>query len=89
MIIAELEKRVEKYEPINNLAQAQAGVTFDYVMREDINFDKNEQQRILYGKKGRAVVNFAVKDEVYAVSMPRHLLMRVDVFSESTKSLID
>ena len=37
----------------------------------------------------RAVVNFAGKDEVHGVSMSRHLLVRVQVYSESTMALFD
>ena len=47
MIIAELGKRVEKYDLINKLAQAQAGITFSQIARGDIDFAKNEMQRIL------------------------------------------
>ena len=69
MVIAELGKRVEKYDLINNLAQAQAGITFGHIARGDIDFAKNELQKILSGKMGRAVVKFAGKDEVHGVSM--------------------
>ncbi len=89
MVIAELEKRVEKYHLIHNLAQAQAGLTFGQIAREDIDFTKNELQKILSGKLRRAVVNFAGKDEVHVVSMSRHLLVRVEVYYDSTMALFD
>ncbi len=38
---------------------------------------------------GRTIVNFAGKDEVHGVSMSRHILVRVQVYSESTIALID
>ncbi len=69
MVIAELVKRVEKYDLINNLAQAQAGITFGHIARGDIDFTMNELQRILSRKMGRAIVNFAGKDGVHGVSM--------------------
>ncbi len=50
MVIAELGKRVEKYELIKNLAQAQAGITFGDIARGEIDFAKNELQRILSEK---------------------------------------
>ncbi len=62
MVIAELWNRVEKYDLINNLAQAQASITFGHIARRDIDFTKNDLQRILSGKMGRAVMNFAGKD---------------------------
>ena len=37
----------------------------------------------------RVVVNFAGKDEVHGISMSRHLLVRVQVYSESTMALFD
>ena len=89
MAIAELGKRVEKYDLTNRLAQAQAGITFGHISRGDTDFFKNELHRILSGKMGRAVVNFAGKDEVHGVSMSRHLLVRIQVYSESTMSLFD
>ncbi len=65
MLISELGKRVEKYDLINNLVQAQAGITFPHIAHGDIDFAKNELQKILSGKMDRAVVNFAGKDEVH------------------------
>ncbi len=50
MVIAELGKRVQKYDLINNLAQAQSGITFGYIARGDIDFAKNELHEILSGK---------------------------------------
>ncbi len=64
-MIAELGKRVEKYDLVNSLAQAQAGITFDYIARGDIEFAKTELQRIFAGKMGRSAVNFAGKGEVH------------------------
>ena len=89
MVIVELGKRVEKYDLINNLAQAQAGITFGQIARGDVDFAKNELQRIISGKMGRAVVKFAGKDEVHGVSMSLHLLVRMQVYSESTMALFD
>ncbi len=42
MVIAELGKRVEECDLINNLAQAQADITFAHIARGDIDFAKNE-----------------------------------------------
>ena len=38
---------------------------------------------------GRAIVNFAGKDAVHGLSMSRHLLVRVEVYSEATMALFD
>ncbi len=38
---------------------------------------------------GWAIVNFIGKDEVHGVSMSRHLLVRVEVYSESTMEFFD
>ena len=38
---------------------------------------------------GKAIVKFAEKDEVHGLSMSRHLLVRVEVYSESTMALFD
>ena len=46
-------------------------------------------QKILYGKMGRTIVNFAGKDEVHGLSMSRHILVRLQVYSESTMALFD
>ncbi len=89
MVIAELGKRVEKYDLINKLAQAQASITFGHICRGDIDFAKNELQRIKSSKMGRAVVIFAGKDEFHGVSMPRLLLVRVETYSESTMAFFD
>ena len=89
MLIAELGEVVEKYELINNLAQDQAGITFGHIARGDFDFAKNDLQKILSGKMGRTIVNFARKDEVCGVSMSRHLLVRVQVYSESIMELFD
>ncbi len=67
MLIVELGKKVEKNELINNLAQAQASITFGHIARGDIDFFKNERQRVLPGKIDGDIVNFAGKDEVHAV----------------------
>ena len=89
MVIAKLGKRVEKYDLIKNFAQDQAGITFGLIARGDIDFVENEFQKIPCGKMGRALVNFARKDEVQEVSMFRHLLVRVQVCSESKMALFD
>ncbi len=89
MVIAELGKRVEKHDLIHNLAQAQAGITFGHIARGDIDFAKNELQRIFSGKLGRAVVNFAAKDEDCGVSILKHLLVRVEVCSKFMMALFD
>ncbi len=89
MVIAELGERVEKYDLIHNLAQVQACITFGHIARGDIDLAKNELQRILLGKLGRAVVNFAGKDEVHGISMSSHLVVPVKVYSESTMALLD
>ena len=64
ILIDALGKRVEKYDLINNLAQAQAGITFGQIARGDIDFAKTELQRILAGKMSRSIVSFAEKDQV-------------------------
>ncbi len=74
---------------INSLAQALASITFGHIARGDIEFEKTELQRILAGKMGRSIVNFAGKDEVHEVSLSRHLLVRAEVYSEPTMSLLD
>ncbi len=89
MVIAVLAKRVEKYDLINNLAQAQTGITLGHIARGDIDFAKKELQKILSSKMGRTIVSFAGKDEVRGVSMSRHLLVRVLVYSESMMALFD
>ena len=89
MIITEIGKRVEKYDLLNNLAQAQAGIIFGHIARGDIDFAKNELQKILSGKMSRTIVNFAGKDEVRGVSMSRHLLVRGQIYSKSTMALFD
>ncbi len=89
MVISELGKRVKKYDLINNLALAQAGMPFGCIARGDIYFAKNELQRIVPGKVGWANENFAGKDEVLGVSTSRHLLVRVEVYSESSIALFD
>ncbi len=89
IIIAELEMRVENYGFMNNLAQTQPGNTFGHIALLDIYFEKNELQRILFGRIGTAVVNFAGKDRVHRVSMSRHLLVQVEINSESMMVLFD
>ena len=42
MVIAKLGRRAEKYDVINSLAQAQAGITFGNIARGDIEFAMNE-----------------------------------------------
>ncbi len=46
-------------------------------------------KKILSGKMGRAVVNFVGKDEVHGVSMSQHLLVGVQMYSESTMALFN
>ncbi len=89
MVMAELGKRVEKYDLINNLALAQVGITFRHIARGDFEFARNELQKIFSGKVDRTILNCAGKDEVHEVSMSRHLLVRVQVYSESTIALFD
>ncbi len=89
MVIAEMGKRVEKYDLISSLAQVQAGVIYVHIARGDIDFAKTELQRILDRKTGRSVVNLAGKDEVHEVSLSRHLLVRVEVYSEPTLDLFE
>ena len=49
---------------MNNLALAEAGIKFGHISRGNIDFAKNQLQRITCGKTGRAVVNFTGKDEI-------------------------
>ena len=84
-----MSRRVEKYDLINNLAQASAGITFGQIDRGDIDFAKADLQKILSGRLNRATVTFADKDQVHGLSMWRHLLIRVRVYSESTLALFD
>ena len=86
-LIQALSKRVEKYDLINNLAQAPAGITFGQIARGDIDFAKADLQKILSGRLNRATVTFADKDQVHGLSTSRHLLIRVRVYSESTLAL--
>ncbi len=84
IVIAEFGKRVEKYDLINSLAQSDACITFGHIARGGIDFTKSESQRIPAEKVGWVTVNFAGKEEVHGVSMSGHILVRVEVYSEST-----
>ena len=53
LVICKIGKRVEKYDLLNNLAQAQAGITFGHIARGDIDYAKNELQEILSGGMGK------------------------------------
>ena len=86
-LIQALCKRVEKYDLINNLAQAPADISFSQIARSDIDFAKADPQKILPARLNRATVNFADKDQVHGLSMSRHLLVRVWVYSDSTLGL--
>ena len=88
-LIQELSKLVEKYDLINDLAQAPAGITFGQIARGDIDYAKAYLQRILSGRLNRATVTFADEDQVHGISMSTHLLVRVRVYSESTLALFD
>ncbi len=83
-MIAELGKRGEKYDLINSLAEAQAGITFSHIAHGYIDFVKTELQRTLAGKMDRSVLNFVGTYEVHEVTLLRHLLVRVEVCSEPT-----
>ncbi len=86
-VISELGKRVEKYDLINNLARGQVCITFGHIALKKIDSAKNELQRFLSRKVVRTVVNFAGKEKVHGLSMSRHLLVRVEKYSESTVEL--
>ena len=86
-LIQALRKRVEKYDLINNLAQAPTGITFGQITRGDVDFAKADLQKILSGRLNRATVTSADKDQVHGLSMSRHLLVRVRVYSESELAL--
>ncbi len=88
-MIAELGKKFEKYDLINNLAEAQAGINFGHIARGDIDFAKNELKKIISAKMSKTIVNFAGKDGVHQVSMSQNLLVRVQVCSESRMALFD
>ena len=64
-MIAELGKKFEKYDLINNLAEAQAGINFGHIARGDIDFAKNELKKIISAKMSKTIVNFAGKDGVH------------------------
>ncbi len=89
MVIAELGKRVQKHKLIYKLALAQAGITFGHNARRNVSFGSNVLHRILPGMICRAVVSFASKDYVHSVSMSRHLLVRVQAYSESATELLE
>ncbi len=89
MLIAEIGKRIGKYDLINNSAQAQAGITFGHIARGDIESAMNELLKILPDKLARTIVNFAGRDEVHGVSMSQYQLVRVQVYSKSTMALFD
>ncbi len=57
--IAEIVKIVGKYDVIKHLNRAEARSNFSYIARGDIDFARNEFQRILSGNMSRALVNFA------------------------------
>ena len=88
-MIEALGHRVEKHDLLNKLAQASAGITFGQIARGDIDFAKKDLQKMLAGRRIRSSVKFADKGEVYGLSMSRHLLVRVEVYSEDTLALFD
>ena len=82
-------KCVKKHHLINNLAQVLPGITFGEVARSDIDFAKADLQKIFSGGLNRATVTVADKDQVDILSMSKHLLVRVRVYSESTLAPFD
>ncbi len=74
---------------INNLARAQSGINLGQIARGEIDFAKNQPQRILSGNMGRAVVIFAGNNEFHGLSKFRNLLERVEIYSESMMVLFN
>ena len=66
-------KRVEKYDLINNLAQAPAAVTFGQIARGDTDFAKAFLQKAMSGRLNRSTVTFADEDQERGLSMSGYL----------------
>ena len=80
---------LKEYDLISSLAQASAGKKFGHIARVDIDFAKEVLQKMLSGRKIRSSEKFANRDEVHGLSMSKHLLLRVKVYSEDILSLFN
>ena len=67
-----LGKRVEKYDLMNNLAQASAGITFGHIARGDVDNIRKDLQNVLTGTMKRTSLNVVGEDEEEFVPPRRH-----------------
>lgn len=72
-------QRFEKFDLINSLEQASAGIIMRQIARGDIDMAIDDLLRVLSGISVRSLVNFPNKDEVHWLLMYRNLLMRVKI----------
>ena len=88
-ILQALGKRVEQYDLLNNLAQAEAGITFGQIARGDVDNVRKDLQKILSGRFKNPSLNVAGEDEEEHVPPSRHQLVMLTVYSEPVYGLLD
>lgn len=84
-----MRKRVEQYDLINNLAQASAGITFGQIASGDVDKVLKDLQRVLSGKDRAVSLNVTVEDEDEFLLPDRHMVVRLNAYSEPVYALLD
>ena len=88
-ILEALGKRVEQYDLLNNLAQAESGITFGQIARGDVDNIRKDLQKVLSGRVKKTPLNVAGEEEEGHVPPNRHQLVLLTVHSEPVYALLD
>ena len=87
--IQALGERAERYDFLNSLARAPAGITFGQFANGDVDKVRKELQKIIAKKVTRSVVNVTSEDGQRQVPPNLHQFVRLSVYSEPVYGLLD
>ena len=85
----ELGKRVEQYDLLTSLAQAQSGITFGQIARGDVDNVRKDLSKAFSSKISKKGVNVAIRDRQDPGVPSRHMFVNLTVYSEQVYALLD
>ncbi len=84
-----LGERGERYDFLNSLARAPAGITFGEITYGDVDKLRKELQKIVAKKVTRSAVNVTSEDRQRKVPPNRHQVVWITVYSEPVYGILD
>ncbi len=80
--IEELGERAERYDFLNSLARAPAGITFGQIANGDIESVRKQLLSIVSKRRSKSAVHMASEQEKDVLPPNRHQVMQLTVYSE-------